>query len=58
LNTLKRAYVSAADLRSAAALLDHRPAWIADYNGLAPRSALGYQARLEYRRQRQAMVTD
>ena len=40
-HTLKRDYISGADLSSAAALLDQLPAWIADYNGLAPHSALG-----------------
>ncbi|MBK7351907.1 MAG: transposase [Gemmatimonadetes bacterium] len=57
-HTLKRDYVSGADLSSAAALLAQLPAWIADYNAHAPHSALGYRAPLEYRRQQAGMQTD
>jgi hypothetical protein len=46
-HTLERDYVSGADLSSAVALLDQLPAWLADYNGLAPHSARGYRAPLE-----------
>jgi putative transposase len=53
-HTLKRDYISGADLSSAAALLDQLPAWIADYNGLAPHSALGYRPPLVYRAERAA----
>ena len=48
-NTLKRDYVSGADRSSAEAILDAVPAWIADYNAVAPHSALGYQAPQQYR---------
>lgn len=57
-HTLKRDYVSGADLSSAAALLAQLPAWIADYNGHAPHSALGYRAPLEYRQQQVEVQTD
>ena len=48
-NTLKRDYVSGADRSSAAALIDQVPAWIADYNAVAPHSALGFRAPQQYR---------
>lgn len=48
-NTLKRDYVSGADRSSAAAVLDQVPAWIADYNAVAPHSALGFRAPQQYR---------
>lgn len=48
-NTLKRDYVSGADRSSAAAVLDAIPAWIADYNAVAPHSALGFRSPLQYR---------
>lgn len=51
-NTLKRDYVSGADRSSAAAALDAIPAWIADYNAVAPHSALGYRAPQQYRAER------
>lgn len=47
--TLKRDYVSGAELSSVAAVLDHLPRWVADYNGIAPHSALGYLPPLAYR---------
>jgi putative transposase len=53
-HTLKRDYVSGADLSSAAAVLEQLPRWIADYNGVAPHSALGYRAPLAYRAHRAA----
>ena len=49
-NTLRRDYVTGADLSTAALVLDQIPAWIADYNAVAPHSALGYQSPHEYRR--------
>jgi putative transposase len=55
--TLKRDYVDGADLGSAAAVLEQLPRWIADYNGAAPHSALGYLPPLEYRRRQQEIVT-
>jgi putative transposase len=48
-NTLKRDYVSGADRSSAGALLDPMPAWIADYNAVAPHSALGFRSPRQYR---------
>ncbi len=51
-NTLRRDYIAGADLGSAAALLDQLPAWIADYNAVAPHSALGFRAPQQYRQYR------
>ena len=48
-NTLRRDYIVGADLSTAAAVLDQIPAWIADYNAVAPHSALGYQSPQQYR---------
>jgi putative transposase len=56
--TLKRDYVDGADLGSAAAVLDQLPRWVADYNGVAPHSALGYLAPHEYRARQQQQQTD
>lgn len=50
-NTLRRDYIVGADLSSAAAVLDQIPAWIADYNAVAPHSALGFQSPQQYRQQ-------
>jgi len=50
-NTLRRDYIVGADLSSAAAVLDQIPPWIADYNAVAPHSALGFQSPQQYRRQ-------
>ena len=55
-NTLKRDYVSGADRGTAAAVLEAVPAWIADYNAVAPHSALGYRAPLQYRAERLVRV--
>ena len=41
---------------SAAAVFRHLPAWQANYNGIAPHSALGYRAPHEYRAARAAGV--
>lgn len=49
-HTLRRDYVSGADLSSAAILLAQLPQWIADYNHFAPHSALGMRRPQEYRR--------
>lgn len=49
-NTLRRDYLDGADRSSAAALLAQIPAWFADYNGVAPHSALRYRPPTEYRR--------
>jgi putative transposase len=48
-NTIKRDYVAGADRSSAARILAQIPAWIADYNAVAPHSALGYQSPQQYR---------
>ena len=48
-NTIRRDYQAGADLSTAAAVLAQVPAWIADYNAVAPHSALGYQSPLQYR---------
>ncbi|MDE3151229.1 MAG: integrase core domain-containing protein, partial [Gemmatimonadota bacterium] len=48
-NTLRRDYIVGADLSSAAVVLDQIPAWIADYNAVAPHSALGFQSPQQYR---------
>jgi putative transposase len=55
--TMKRDYVDGADLSSAAALLARLPAWIADYNGVAPHSALGYLAPQAYRHRQREQQT-
>lgn len=51
-NTMRRDYISGADLSTAAAVLAQIPAWFADYNAVAPHSALGYQAPQQYRQAR------
>ena len=48
-NTLKRDYVAGADRSSAASILAQIPAWIADYNAVAPHSALAYRSPQQYR---------
>jgi putative transposase len=48
-NTLKRDYGSGADRGSAAALLEQVSTWIADYNAVAPHSALGFRSPMQYR---------
>jgi len=48
-NTLRRDYIVGADLSTAAVVLNQIPAWIADYNAVAPHSALGYQSPHQYR---------
>ncbi|MEO7103746.1 MAG: integrase core domain-containing protein, partial [Gemmatimonadaceae bacterium] len=47
-HTMKRDYVSGADLISAAVVLAQLPAWIADYNDVAPHSALGYRSPRQF----------
>lgn len=49
-NTLRRDYLAGADLATAALVLEQIPTWIADYNAVAPHSALGYRSPHEYRR--------
>jgi len=48
-NTLRRDYVAGADLSTATLVLEQIPAWLADYNAVAPHSALGYQSPQQYR---------
>ena len=48
-NTLRRDYFAGADLSTAANVLEHIPASLADYNAIAPHSALGYQSPWQYR---------
>ena len=48
-NTLRRDYIAGADLASAHVVLDQVPGWIADYNGVAPHSALGFRSPRQYR---------
>ena len=48
-NTLRRDYIVGADLSSAEIVLDQVPGWIADYNGVAPHSALGFRSPRQYR---------
>ncbi len=50
-NTLKRDNVSGADRSAANAVLDQASQWIADYNGVAPHSSLGYRSPQQYRRE-------
>jgi putative transposase len=48
-NTLRRDYFTGADLSTATLVLEQLPAWLADYNAVAPHSALGYQSPQQYR---------
>jgi transposase InsO family protein len=48
-NTMRRDYFAGADLSTADVVLDQMPAWFADYNAVAPHSALGYQSPNQYR---------
>ena len=48
-NTMRRDYLAGADLSSAAAVLEQIPVWFADYNAVAPHSALGYTSPQKYR---------
>jgi putative transposase len=48
-NTLRRDYIAGADLSTAEGVLEQVAAWIADYNGSAPHSALGFRSPKQYR---------
>ena len=48
-NTMRGDYFAGADLSTAALVLEQIPGWLADYNAVAPHSALGYQSPLQYR---------
>jgi putative transposase len=50
-NTIKRDYVGGADLSDAATVIRQLPAWLEDYNRVAPHSALGSLAPKEFRAQ-------
>lgn len=56
--TLRRDYLDGADRSSAASVLEQIPRWLADYNGVAPHSALGYRAPQKYRQLQQAHGQD
>jgi putative transposase len=47
--TIKRDYVYQADCDSAETPLKPLPQWFADYNNIAPHSALGIKSPLEYK---------
>jgi len=48
-NTIKRDYVPGADLSNAETVIRQLPAWIDDYNRLAPHSSLGMLSPMEFR---------
>ncbi len=48
-NTLRRDYVSGADLSDADTVIEQLPKWFEDYNRLAPHSALGNLSPRQYR---------
>ena len=48
-NTLRRDYLAGADLSTAEGVLAQIPAWMADYNAVAPHSALGFRSPHQYR---------
>ena len=55
-NTLRPDYLAGADRSTAAIVLDPIPAWLADYNAVAPHSALGFQDPQQYRQSMLAAV--
>lgn len=57
-NTIKRDYVAGADRSTAAAIMDQISSWVADYNAVAPHSALGFKSPLEYRSEQQQSVEE
>jgi putative transposase len=48
-STVRRDYLDGAELSCAGAVLEQLPRWLADYNGVAPHSALGYLTPAAYR---------
>lgn len=49
-NTPRRDYIVSADRSSAADVIERVPSgWIADYNSIAPHSALGLRSPQQYR---------
>lgn len=57
-NTMRRDYTDGADLSTAAAVLAQWPGWFADYNGVAPHSALGMKSPWQYRAEAGAREID
>ena len=56
-NTLKRDYVQGADLSDADAVIQQLPAWLEDYNEIAPHSALQNLSPREWRARRKQSET-
>lgn len=50
-NTIKRDYVGGADLADAPTVIRQLPAWLEDYNRIAPHSALAFLSPKEFRAQ-------
>ena len=48
-NTLRRDYLAGAELATADGVMEQIPGWLADYNAVAPHSALGFQSPQQYR---------
>ena len=55
-NTLKRDYVAAGDLSTAARVIEQIPSWIDDYNTFAPHSSLGMKTPAEFRLEQQTVA--
>jgi putative transposase len=55
-NTIKRDYLAMADRSTAAAVIEQISFWIADYNAVAPHSALGFRSPDQFRRERQDIL--
>jgi len=52
-NTIKRDYVAGADRSTAAAVMEQISSLIADYNAVAPHTALAFRSPLKYRLEQQ-----
>lgn len=55
-NTIKRDYLAMADRSTAAAVIEQISFWIADYNAVAPHSALGFRSPDQFRKERQTVL--
>lgn len=55
-NTIKRDYVGGADLSDAHTVICQLPAWLEDYNRIAPHSALGFLSPKEFRAQQRVSL--
>jgi putative transposase len=55
-NTIKRDYLAMADRSTAAAVIEQISFWIADYNAVAPHSALGFRSPDQFRRERRDIL--